>query len=318
MYKMSIALGNNSGLSNMIKTLRYPLEKGEITFSRWIRYRNLIAMAISTSFLYIFINKVIFLNLKKRRVFAYLLPVVASIPFLLLSTGRRPMIHFVITGCIIAGILYQQRNGYSHYVRLRMLKLLGIAGIFSVFVYFLMGFLTGKVSIGGRSPLTIIAHYGGLSVPALDKFFNEMAVENQYIGQNTLMGIYGNLNNLGLHLETGKDFLPFVSFIGTDTITTNVYTVFYRLIADWSYPGMLIIMFLFGIFLTLCYDYLKYHTNPFLLVLYAYFGYIPFFLFIDDQFMTLFKTNNLYFALLCLCILRFFGEKTYQTGKNIK
>lgn len=41
-----------------------------------------------------------------------------------------------------------------------------------------------------------------------------------------MMGIYGNLNSLGFHLEPGRPFLPFVEFQGTEHITTNVYTVF--------------------------------------------------------------------------------------------
>lgn len=304
MYELSIELGNHGGLSNMIKTLRYPIERGEITFSRWSRYENLVAMSFATVFLYVFIYKIIFERKKLHNQFVYLLPVIAVIPFFLLSTGRRTMVHFILSSCIFTYILYQQRFGYNRFVRLRLIKILGIAGLFAILFYFLMGFLTDKVQIGGRSPITIIAHYGGLSVPALDQFLNNTFVENQYIGQNTLMGFYGNLNTLGFHLERGKDFLPFVSFTGTDTITTNVYTVLYRLIADWSFPGMLIVMFLFGVFLTLCYDYLKYHTKPIMLILYAYFGYIPFFLFIDDQFMTLFKTDNLYFAVLSLLITK--------------
>lgn len=44
LYELSLQLGNQSGVINMIKTLRYPLERGEITFSRWVSYRNLVAM----------------------------------------------------------------------------------------------------------------------------------------------------------------------------------------------------------------------------------------------------------------------------------
>lgn len=318
MYKMSIALGNHDGLTNMIKTLRYPLEKGEITFSRWIRYRDMIAMSFATVSLYVFVYQIIFSDSIKKKLFFYLLPVFAVTPFFLLSTGRRSMVHFVITGCVMAGILYQQRYGYNHLVRLRMLKFLEIAGIFSICLYFLMGFCTGKVRVGGRSPFDIISHYGGLSVPALDQFFNSIMLENQYLGQNAFKSIYGNLNTLGFQLERGRDFLPFVSFKGTETITTNVYTVFYRLMVDWSFPGMMIIMFLFGILLTFYYDYLKYHSNHLLLIIYASFGYIPFFLFIDDQFMTIFKTNNLYFAMLCFLILQLFEKNTKKLFKPRK
>lgn len=315
MYHLSLTFGNNDGLLNMIKTIRYPLERGEIAFSRWMRYRNLIAMSIATVFLYVFIYKIIFTNKKVKKVLIYLLPILAVIPFFFLSTGRRSIVHFIITGCVIVNILYQQKNGYDRSTRLYMLKILGIAGLFAIICYFIMGLFTGKVQIGGRSLLIIISHYGGLSIPALDVFLNSTFLENQYIGQNTLMGIYGNLNTLGFHLEKGRAFLPFVQFTGTDNINTNVYTVMYRLIADWSLPGMIIVMFIFGAFLTLGYNYLKYHTCPTLLVLYAYFGYIPFFLFIDDQFMTLFATNNIYFSILCAIILKSMRLKNRWASK---
>lgn len=293
LYELSVSLGNQDGLSNMIKTLRYPLERGEIRFSRWIRYRDVVSVAIAISFLYVFIYNTIAGVGKRMENFFLLCPAMAYIPFFILSTGRRSMVHFVISGLVLFGILYQQKYGDSHEVKRRILALFAILGAFSIGMYFLFGFLTGKVSIGGRDPFTIISHYGGLSVPALEQYVSSLRIENQYVLQNTMMGIYGNLNTLGANLEVGRGFLPFVQFGNVDVINTNVYTVFYRLLADYSFPGLLIVMFLFGIFLTYLYDWLKCNDSPVCLTIYAYFGYIPFFLFIDDQFMGLFTTSTL-------------------------
>lgn len=309
MYNMSVALGNHDGVMNMIKTIRFPLERGEIEFSRWMNYRNLISMTIATVFLYLYIYQVLFGHESRKRAVLYLLPVIAVIPFFILSTGRRSVVHFILTSCVFASILYQQKKGYNHIVRLKILKLLVGAAGFALFCYFSMGFLTGKVGINGRDPFTIIAHYGGLSVPALDQFLNSVFVENQYIGQNNLISFYGNLNTLGFHLEKGKGFLPFVQFRGTDFIDTNVYTVLYRLIADWSYPGMLLVMFISGTLLTLWYNHLKHHTSPLSFVLYAHFGFTPFFLFIDGQFMSIVSTQTLYFTTLSAILLRFAEKK---------
>ncbi len=313
MYNMSLALGNNDGLTNMIKIIRYPFEKGEISFSRWMRYRNLIAMSIATVFLYIYCYKTTFIGESIRENILYLLPTLCAIPFFFLSTGRRSFIQFIITACVLMTIFFQQKKGYSSKIRLKILKLLGVAFSCSLVIYFLMGFLTGKVQVGGRGPLTIISHYGGLSVPALDIFLNNSQIENQYIGQNSLVSLYGNLNTLGMHLELGRNFLPFVQFQGIDYIDTNVYTVLYRMIADWSILGMIMTMFICGSLITLCYDYLKYNSNPLLLVLYAYFGYIPFFLFIDDQFMTIFTTENIYFSIMCAILLHFLKNTSTDT-----
>lgn len=303
MYELSLQLGNQDGVMNMIRTIRYPLERGELQFSRSIIYRNLISMSIAASFLFLFFNNIISRN---KIVFSdcwLLLPVIAEFPFFIMSTGRRSIVEFIIFGLILGGILFQQKFGISHKVRIKILKLIGFTGILSLALYFGLGFLTGKVSYGGRSPWTIISHYGGLSVPALEQYVSSVHVENQYILQNTMMGIYGNLNSLGFHLEPGSPFLPFVEFQGIDHIDTNVYTVFYRLLADYSLIGMLLIMFIFGIFLTYLYDYLKHYDSPCLLTIYSFFGYIPFFLFIDDQFMGLFRSRTVYFCLLIIIFL---------------
>lgn len=297
MYAMSLTLGNHDGVLNMIKTLRYPLERGEIHFSRWINYRELISMVFATSFLYFFINNLIVRKKILKVDFILLLPVISEFPFFIMSTGRRSIVHFVICGLILAGILYQRKYGVTHYVRTKILKLLGVTALFSLVFYFVLGFFTGKVSIGGRSPLTIISHYGGLSIPALEQYVSAVHVENQYFLQNTMMGLYGNLNSIGFHLEEGQPFLPFVNFQGNEHINTNVYTVFYRLLADYSFPGLIIIMFLFGMLLTFTYDYLKHHDTPCILIIYSFFGYIPFFLFIDDQFMGIFRSRTIYFCI---------------------
>lgn len=316
LYELSLQLGNQSGLANMIKTLRYPLERGEISFSRWVSYRNLVAMIFATSFLFVFMNNLIMRSRLLLRDCVYLLPIVATIPFFIMSTGRRSIVHFVICGLVMAIILYQRKNGTSHKAKLKIVKMIGVTGIFSIALYFILGFLTGKVSIGGRSPLTIISHYGGLSVPALEQYVTSVHVENQYFLQNTMMGIYGNLNSLGFHFEPGKPFLPFVEFQGTEHITTNVYTVFYRLLADYSFPGLLIIMFVFGVILTYFYDDLKHSNSSCKLVIYSYYGYIPFFLFIDDQFMGLFTSRTVYFCILLSGLIYLLDCKYFQLCGN--
>lgn len=316
LYELSLQLENQSGVINMIKTLRYPLERGEITFSRWVSYRNLVVMIFSTSFLFVFINNLIIRKELFFRDLVNLLPTIACIPFFIMSTGRRSIVHFVICGLVMAVILYQRKYGATHTTQKKIVKLVGFTGAVSVALYFILGFFTGKVSIGGRDPLTIISHYGGLSVPALEQYVTSVHVENQYFLQNTMMGIYGNLNSLGFHLEPGRPFLPFVEFQGTEHITTNVYTVFYRLLADYSFPGLLIIMFIFGVILTYFYDDLKHSNSSCKLVIYSYYGYIPFFLFIDDQFMGLFTSRTVYFCILLTGFIYLLERKYFKLCVN--
>ena len=317
LYDLSVELGNRDGLLNMIKTLRYPLERGEIEFSRWNGYRGYVTMALASSFLYFFIYNFIVGASRKFKTWLLLCPVLAYIPFFILSTGRRSAVHFIISGLVLGGILYQQKYGISRHVQTKILKLVGMTGVFAVGLYFLMGFLTGKVRIGGRDPLTIISHYGGLSVPALEQYVSAVRAETQYYLQNTAMGIYGNLNTLGFDLEKGRGFLPFVSFTGTESITTNVYTVFYRLLTDFSFPGLLVVMFIFGIYLTFTYEWLRCHDIPAGLTVYAYYGYIPFFLFIDDQFMGLFTTTTIYRCILITLFLHVIRKRYWRVSESL-
>lgn len=316
LYLLSLEFGNHDGIFNMIRILRYPLEKGEIHFSRMISYRNLISMVIATSYLYFFISNLISRKSISRSDLILAIPILLEVPFFILSTGRRSIVHFVICGLVMAVILYQRKYGPTRAARKKMVKLIGFTGVFSISLYFILGFFTGKVSIGGRGPLTIISHYGGLSVPALEQYVSSVHVENQYFLQNTMMGIYGNLNSLGFHLEPGRPFLPFVEFQGTEHITTNVYTVFYRLLADYSFPGLLIIMFFFGVILTYFYDDLKHSNSSCKLVIYSYYGYIPFFLFIDDQFMGLFTSRTVYFCILLTGFIYLLERKYFRLCVN--
>lgn len=64
--------------------------------------------------------------------------------------------------------------------------------------------------------------------------------------------------------------------------------------------------------LTYSYDCLRYMHVPGMLVVYAYFAYIPFFLFIDDQFMRLFTTRTIYFATILLAFIYILRKKYLQ------
>ena len=49
---------------------------------------------------------------------------------------------------------------------------ISIVSTFLLLIFVSLVFFTGKVSLHGRSPFSIIAHYGGLSAPALSVYLN--------------------------------------------------------------------------------------------------------------------------------------------------
>lgn len=306
-YNVSLRFGNTDGIMNMINSLRYPLERGEFNFSRWFSYRRLFAYGALVVSAYLLLKVIIF-NSQNSNKMIYLLifPVILYLPYSILSTGRRDLVHVIIMFCTMGAILYQYKYNNSTKCRVRLLLITFIALAFAIIGYFLLGHLTGKVVSASRDHFTIIAHYGGLSLPALEHYFEGPFLENGLIGQNTLMAFYGNLNTLGAKLPLGRDFLLFTKFNGIDT---NVYTVLYRQITDYGVIGCYLLLFSFGIVFTYAYDYLKVNANPLGIMIYGMFSYVPFFLFIDDQFMTIFSTRNLYKVILVYLMYKLLTKK---------
>lgn len=312
LYELSLQVGNSGGIGNMINSLRFPLERGEIEFPRAVRLGSAVALSISTICMYWFINisfKYKHKLLKNKiKLASILLPIILTLPILILSTGRREIVHFIIAFTVMYAILYYRNYGDTQINRLKVIKILLGAFIVSVVAYLSLGVLTNKIN-SSSNIFRVISHYGGLSLPALEKALAEPVLENLYFGQNTLLGIYGNLNSLGFDLERGKAFLSFVEFSGMSAINTNVYTVFYRQILDYSILGMLILMFIWGMICTFSYGYLKKSKNILWLIVYVHFSFVPFFLFIDDQFMLILTSETIYFVIISWIVIKFLNFK---------
>ena len=163
-------------------------------------------------------------------------------------------------------------------------------------------FFTGKVSLHGRSPFSIIAHYGGLSAPALSVYLNSTPLESPYIGLTTLWDIYSKLRVLGLSLPQNITFLKFVQFHG---INTNVYTAMRRYIEDYGYIGMYLIMYFLGIIYTAFYRFVEYRSHSlFPIAIYAFIALPLVFSINDEIFLAhILRTSNLY--QICLMYIFF-------------
>ena len=158
-------------------------------------------------------------------------------------------IYILLTGAII----YERSQSFHPKAKQKIIIVSLAAGV-SFYAYFCSLVFTGKVSLHGRSPFSIIAHYGGLSAPALSVYLNSTPLESPYIGLTTLWDIYSKLRVLGLSLPQNITFLKFVQFHG---INTNVYTAMRRYIEDYGYIGMYLIMYFLGIIYTAFIDSLN-------------------------------------------------------------
>lgn len=242
MSQLAASLGNQEGLSGMIRTVRPAIEHHQAELSRWMNYRQVIAQSIAYVYFFAFARDAVYQPFRLRNI-KYLLPVILYMPFVILTTGRMALICLIIYMAVTMTVLYQRKHGYSAAGKKRACLALFVAGLFFLMMFFLLGIFTGKVIGGDRTPFVILSHYAGLSIPALDTALQQVPVENIYLGSTTLNGIYRILSRLGLDLPEVQLFLPFVQF---NDIDTNVYTAEFRYIKDYGYVGMWLVMWLLG------------------------------------------------------------------------
>ncbi len=263
---LATELGNTKGIFYIIKTVRPAIEAQEITLSRWMSYRQLLAQMIATVAMYIFLYRGIFMRQWMQGI-PWLFPVAGYLPFMIFTTGRMAMLNFVVYTVITGTVLYQRRAGYTSASSRRTIFLLVGSGIAFIGLFLLMGMFTGKTVSTDRTPMVILSHYAGLSIPAFSQVISWPLSEDGFIGSHTLLGIYRIVGRLGFDLPDVNIFLPFVAFEGIDT---NVYTAEWRYILDYGVTGMLLIMALLGGMYTLAYHHLKYNASgPFGLMLYG-------------------------------------------------
>lgn len=306
LYDLSIQLGNTNGLKGMISTIRPALEGHQIKFSRWMNYRQIIAQTITYIYLFLFTYQMIYHQFKWKYLL-FLLPSIIYSGFVMLTTGRMSMVALIIFEVVIFCVLYQKKKRFHVTSRLKCVAILFIAGISFLVLFFVMGHLTGKVISEEHSAFVILAHYAGLSIPALDVQLNKIWVDNLLVGSNSLHGIYSILNRLGMNLPEVQIFLPFTQF---SNINTNVYTAEGRYVRDFGYIGMIAIMWILGVFYTVFYDWVLYQShNEFAIILFGTISYPLFLSSIDERFfLDLLGSQIIYFGILiylfCLLIIQ--------------
>lgn len=307
-YEASIIYGNTSGifdLSDMIKIVRHAIEMNQLDYSRWYQYRFILATGIAYCFIYIFFINVFSSQyagvLKNAKI---LLPVLFDFPFFILSGGRGGVLELFIFTLMVGAILYQRVNSCSLLAKKRTILIFLVCGGLSFIIFLLMGIVTGKVVLGNSDPVRILIHYGGLSLPALSKFLDQVHLESSLIGSHTLVGVYNNLSSLGADLPKVKGFLPFVDFGG---INTNVYSIAGRYILDYGIVGMVILMAILGVFYTAFYDIIRFKIKGTLGI--AFYGLVifPIFFFTNDDFFlsTIVNTAILYKFISFFCVYKF-------------
>lgn len=279
MYELSVAYGNHEGYLNVVRTLRPIIERNELVFDRWISYRSQLAQAIACGFFYMFAFNLIFAGIRRWRL---LIPTVCYLPFPILSTARMSVFFFVIYIIVVALILYQKKNQFVTAAKLCAARYLIGGGLTFIAIFFVMGALTGKTISEERTPFVILAHYIGLSIPALDELIHHPTLETNYIGSHSLHGIYRALQKFDPDMPSVPLFDPLVTFVGIDT---NVYTALGHYFLDYGWLGTLLMMWILGAGYSLFYGWIKHCRKNFALpvMLYGIFCYPLFLISISER-----------------------------------
>ena len=133
-----------------------------------------------------------------------------------------------------------------------------IRKIFLVVVIFILAFfgiykITGnsRGSFTTSSALDKFIMYGGSSIPGLSLYISNGMKRSTYFGEETLNGIYSLIQRFFPSFISGSHFLE--SFLLTETLESNIYTMIRSLIADYGIFGMLLVEFLIGVFFSFFY-----------------------------------------------------------------
>ena len=278
---ISKQFGSNGEYYNVLKTLRYAIEHELVVYpTRSMVYANYVAQTFAFCYIFIFIKDIIYNGIRISNV-KYLFPVLMYIPFIVMTTGRILILGLVTYTLTIFTILFYQKHDFNLNSRLKALCMLIIGGCSFIILFLVLGNFTGKTVTLERTPLVIISHYAGLSIPALDVWLKDVWVENQYIGSYTLNNIYRILMRLGFDLPPVDIFLPFTQFYNIDT---NVYTAMGRYIRDFGYLGMCCLMYILGACFTWAYQYSSRSNNPYIIMLYGSVSYPLFLMSIEERF----------------------------------
>lgn len=249
---------------------------------------SVIAECCSLVMMYAFLNNCMASG-KKARWLYLLLPTVIQCAFLFAAFKRSGYIELVAAFTVMLIVLGHKHGKLKLAGDTKLLALLGVVVVLFFGLFILLGILAGPNY--GDNPLDKIAQYIGMSIPSLDHFLQNPPAPSRYVGEHSFTSLYSVLQTLGVVDAPAGRYLESVVFGGD---RGNVYTALRRYIQDFSYVGMLIIMFTQGLTYRAFLQKAMRHTGVWL-IFYAVFAYALFMMSIDDLFLSfLVGTSTIY------------------------
>lgn len=217
--------------------------------------------------LYIFLNNFDGTIKSIKNNFLLLIPVVLYTGSSVISGARNGFIQIIVFVFMVCLLLYRRNNK-----RINVFKTLIISCI-TIFLFLLiftnLGKLTGKTT--DNNALNNILIYVGSSIVALGKWLANGIRYSKYIGIESFWGIRYFINKIDSSFYAGSFALNFIYF--NNGSSTNIYTAFRSFLADFGYPGLMIIPFIISFIYSFCYQNTKKSGESLSIILYSYFFY---------------------------------------------
>ena len=272
-YDLAYSINKNVTYANLITFARQGIVYGDFKYARWFAYGNVLLSAILYSCLFVALTNIIYNGQKiplKSRIqqnLKFFLPAILCIPSFFLSTGREQFLELFCFAMVCSTIIYQKCDQFTLHSKFQMIRFDVLLCSLFLLCFCVAGFI--RESLSFDSLFTHLIAYIGSPIPEFSFFMDHHVFEEtQYIGSSTLTGIYSNLNSLGLLHYKPPLFLEF-SFLHQD-FGTNVYTMLRRYIVDYGYTGMYLIIAIMSIFYTAFYNYVRFYTKKFwIIILYS-------------------------------------------------
>lgn len=310
LYRMSLSLGNHSGILSSIKVVRRAIEAQDSSLDfRWMNYRQQIAAGIAYCYSYFFLKQIVLNGESLKKNLFLVFPSIIYVAITVLNTGRILLISFFIYNFFVFSVLYKQKYKFSLKVNNKITLYSIIFGVVCIFLFMIIGVFTGKGFASGNNIFFVLAHYLGLSIPALGVKLNNAIVTSNYVGSDFMVGVYRILHKVSSAYPEVDIFLPFTKFYNIDT---NVYTAEWRYYSSFGFVGLLLMMWILGVFFSSFYWAAKYLCKPLVLITYGYCSYVLFLSSIDERFfIDLFGTTFIYQVLIftaCFHVLQRFNR----------
>ncbi len=224
----------------------YRAREASSFFAKLISIISPICNAAMIIMLVIIINNILD---KKKVSKLYFVPIISYFVAAAFSSSRIDVIYMFINFSVIYLIVYRLKKKTK--IGIKQLKYVFLAIVVLGFIFFGLGFMTGK-SQQQESMAGNLSIYAGSSFAALDYYLDGFKYNINNLGKETFIGLSNLYSWLGIERVAEGGSMEFVD-IGTMAHSTNVYTCFRPLIHDYNYIGMYIILFAEGFFLQLLY-----------------------------------------------------------------